>query len=94
MMTGAAQAAYGNSEKVKVYFQLFHGLTVELALSVVAITLGTLLFVFRRPLRVWLGGILPNASFNALYRWTLTAIDKGAYWSTRVQAGGCARIWW
>lgn len=87
LMTGAAQAAYGNSEKVKVYFQLFHGLTVELALSVVAITLGTLLFVFRRPLRVWLGGILPNASFNALYRWTLTAIDKGAYWSTRVQAG-------
>ena len=87
LMTGAAQAAFGDSEKVKVYFQLFHGLTVELMLSIVAITLGTLFFVFRRSIRAWMDKILPNASFNWLYRWVLAAIDKLAYWSTRVQRG-------
>ncbi len=87
LMTGAAQAAYGDSEKVKVYFQLFHGLTVELMLSMVAITLGTLIFVFRRPIRAWMDKILPNASFNWLYRWVLVAIDKLAFWATRVQKG-------
>lgn len=87
LLTGAAQDAFGGSEKIKVYFQLFHGLTVELMLSIVAITLGTLIFVFRKPIRNWMDKILPNASFNALYRWVLAGIDKGAFWATRVQQG-------
>ncbi|MFO7678497.1 MAG: hydrogen gas-evolving membrane-bound hydrogenase subunit E [Chloroflexota bacterium] len=86
-MAGAAQAAFGDSQSVKVNFQLFHGLTVELLLSVVAITLGTVIFVFRRPIRARMGLILPHAGFNALYRWVLATIDKGAYAATRVQQG-------
>jgi NADH:ubiquinone oxidoreductase subunit 5 (subunit L)/multisubunit Na+/H+ antiporter MnhA subunit/multisubunit Na+/H+ antiporter MnhB subunit len=87
LLTGAAQAAYGGNETIKVYFKLFHGLTVELMLSLVAISLGTLIFIFRRRVREWMAGILPNASLNALYVWLLAAIDKSAYWATRVQQG-------
>jgi NADH:ubiquinone oxidoreductase subunit 5 (subunit L)/multisubunit Na+/H+ antiporter MnhA subunit len=85
LLSGAAQDAFG--EPVKVYFVLFHGLTVELLLSIAAITLGTLLFVFRSPIRSWQQQLLPELSFNALYRWVVEAIDRAAYYATRVQQG-------
>jgi NADH:ubiquinone oxidoreductase subunit 5 (subunit L)/multisubunit Na+/H+ antiporter MnhA subunit/multisubunit Na+/H+ antiporter MnhB subunit len=85
LLSGAAQDAFG--EPVKVSFVLFHGLTVELLLSIVAITLGTLLFVFRGPIRAWQQQLLPELSFNALYRWVLKTIDRAAFWATRLQQG-------
>jgi multicomponent K+:H+ antiporter subunit A len=85
LLSGAAQDAFG--EPVKVSFVLFHGLTVELLLSLVAITLGTLMFIFRHQIRAWQQQLLPNLSFNALYRWVLSAIDRAAYAATRLQQG-------
>ncbi len=84
-LAGAATAAFGDS--VKVTTTLFHGLTVELALSIVAISLGTLIFVFRDRVRAWQGRILPAATFNKLYSWVLAGIDKGGFIATRVQQG-------
>jgi multicomponent K+:H+ antiporter subunit A len=85
LLSGAAQDAFG--ESVKVSFVLFHGLTVELLLSAVAITLGLLMFIFRYPIRAWQQQFLPGLSFNALYRWVLKAIDRLAYLATRLQQG-------
>jgi NADH:ubiquinone oxidoreductase subunit 5 (subunit L)/multisubunit Na+/H+ antiporter MnhA subunit len=85
LLSGAAQAAYG--ETVKVSFILFHGLTVELFLSIVAISLGTLLFIFRHQVRAWQGRMLPNLSLNAVYHWLLSNIDRSAAWATRLQQG-------
>ena len=92
LLSGAAQAAFG--DKVKVSFVLFHGLTVELALSIVAISLGILLFVFRHRVRAWMedwGGYKPaslnNLSLNAIYQWLLDAIDRAAELATRLQQG-------
>ncbi|MFN2180960.1 MAG: hydrogen gas-evolving membrane-bound hydrogenase subunit E [Candidatus Promineifilaceae bacterium] len=85
LLSGAAQDAFG--EAVKVSFVLWHGLTVELLLSIVAITLGAVMFVFRQPIRAWQQALLPDLSFNALYRWVLEGIDKAAYWATRLQQG-------
>ena len=85
LLSGAAQDAYG--APVKVSFVLFHGLTVELLLSIIAITLGTLIFIFRKPIRAWQTQFLPNLTFNALYRWALAAIDRAAAAATRLQQG-------
>ncbi|MFN2135013.1 MAG: hydrogen gas-evolving membrane-bound hydrogenase subunit E [Candidatus Promineifilaceae bacterium] len=85
LLSGAAQDAFG--EPVKVSFVLWHGLTVELLLSAVAITLGVVLFIFRDRVRAWQQGLLPDLSFNALYRWVLAGIDRAAYWATRLQQG-------
>ena len=63
-----------------VSFILFHGLTVELALSIVAISLGLLIFVFRHRVRTWQDRLLPNLSLNAVYRWLLGTIDRAAEW--------------
>jgi multicomponent K+:H+ antiporter subunit A len=85
LLSGAAEDAFG--EAVKVSFVLFHGLTVELLLSAVAITLGTVIFVFRRPIRAWQDQVLPNLTFNALYRWVLAAIDRAAAAAVSLQQG-------
>jgi multicomponent K+:H+ antiporter subunit A len=85
LLSGAAQAAYGDA--VKVSFVLFHGLTVELLLSMVAISLGTLLFVFRDQVRAWQARRLPNLSLNAAYRRLLNGVDRSATWATRLQQG-------
>ena len=84
-LAGAAAAAFG--AKVKVSTVLFHGLTVELLLSLVAISLGMVIFLRRHQVRAWLAVILPQLSFNSLYAWVLAAIDKGGYWATRLQQG-------
>jgi multicomponent K+:H+ antiporter subunit A len=85
LLSGAAQDAFG--ETVKVTFVLFHGLTVELLLSLVAISLGALIFFFRRPIRAWQDQFLPRLTFNTLYEWVATILDRAAYWATRLQQG-------
>ena len=71
---GAAQAAFGDS--VKVSFVLFHGLTVELALSIAAISLGSALFIFRHLVRAWQDRLAPGLTLNRAYRWLLAALDR------------------
>ncbi|MEZ4517492.1 MAG: hydrogen gas-evolving membrane-bound hydrogenase subunit E [Chloroflexota bacterium] len=81
----AASAAYGDT--VKVTLALWHGINVPLMLSLVAISLGTVIFLFRNPIRAWQQRTLPNLSFNAVYQWILAAIDRAAYLATRLQVG-------
>lgn len=85
LLAGAAAAAFG--DKVKVSTVLFHGLTVELMLSLIAISLGFVLFYFRHPIRAWQQALLPSLSFEAAYRGYLALIDKGSYYATRLQHG-------
>lgn len=85
LLAGAAAAAFG--DKVKVSTVLFHGLTVELMLSIIAISLGFVLFYFRHPIRAWQQALLPAVSFEAAYRGYLALIDKGSYYATRLQYG-------
>jgi NADH:ubiquinone oxidoreductase subunit 5 (subunit L)/multisubunit Na+/H+ antiporter MnhA subunit/multisubunit Na+/H+ antiporter MnhB subunit len=85
LLAGAAAAAFG--DKVKVSTVLFHGLTVELMLSIIAISLGFILFYFRHPVRAWQKALLPSLSFEAAYRGYLALIDKGSYYATRLQHG-------
>lgn len=84
-LAAAAGAAFGDT--VKVSLALWTGINVPLLLSVVAVTLGTVIFYFRAPIRRWQQGFAPNLSFNALYAWVLQAIDRGAYVVTRLQSG-------
>jgi NADH:ubiquinone oxidoreductase subunit 5 (subunit L)/multisubunit Na+/H+ antiporter MnhA subunit/multisubunit Na+/H+ antiporter MnhB subunit len=85
LLSGAAAAAFGG--KVKVSTVLFHGLTVELALSIVAISTGTVLFLYRDRVRAWQQGLLPNLTANALYVGLLAGIDRAAHAATRLQQG-------
>lgn len=84
-LANAAGDAYGDS--VKVSLALWTGLNVPLLLSIVAITLGSAIFFFRRPVRAWQMRIAPRLSFNAVYDWLLRGIDAAAALSTRVQQG-------
>ncbi|HRQ41414.1 MAG TPA: proton-conducting transporter membrane subunit [Chloroflexota bacterium] len=84
-LTGAAAAAFGS--KVKVSLALFHGLNVPLLLSIVAITLGSIIWYFRWPVRAWQGRVAESVSFNRLYDGVMAALDKGGYVATRLQQG-------
>ena len=84
-LAGAASAAFG--QEVKVSFQLFHGLNVPLFLSIVAVTLGFILFIFRARVRAFQAELWPGLSFNTLYAWVLAGIDRLAYGATRLQQG-------
>jgi NADH:ubiquinone oxidoreductase subunit 5 (subunit L)/multisubunit Na+/H+ antiporter MnhA subunit/multisubunit Na+/H+ antiporter MnhB subunit len=82
---GAASAAFGDT--VKVSTALFHGFTLELALSIVAITLGVAIFLVRQRVRAVQDRIAPNLTFERLYQGTLATLDLGSYWATRLQTG-------
>ena len=84
-LAAAASAAYG--EQVKVSLELFHGINGPLILSLIAITLGTVLFIARKPVRALLLGISEDLSINSVYDAALAGIDKLAYFATRAQAG-------
>ncbi len=84
-LAAAAGAAYG--DKVKVSLALWTGINVPLLLSGVAITLGLVIFYFRKPIRGWMQGFAPNLTFNALYGWVLGGMDWAAYQATRLQGG-------
>jgi multicomponent K+:H+ antiporter subunit A len=80
----AAAASYG--DKVKVSFALWTGLNIPLALSVIAISLGVVLFWQRQRLIAWQRS-LPPISFNQLYSGVMNGIDRLAKTATRTQTG-------
>lgn len=84
-LAGAATAAYGDT--VKVSLELWHGINVPLLLSIVAVTLGSIIFYFRRPIRARMDRLLPELSFNAVYHGVLTGIDRSSAFATRLQSG-------
>lgn len=81
----AAAASYG--DKVKVSLALWTGLNVPLLLSVVAVSLGVLIFVGRDRVRAALlrGG--ERWSWQRVYEGGLAGVDRLATWATRLQSG-------
>ena len=84
-LAGAATASYGDT--VKVSLEMWHGINIPLLLSIAAISLGSVIFYFRRPVRAFQTRLLPHLGFNALYQGTLTAIFRAARLATRLQGG-------
>lgn len=84
-LADAAAASYG--AKVKVSLALWTGINVPLLLSVVAVTLGSLLFWQLARVRPILSALLPGLSANAVYDAALKLIDHGARASTLLQRG-------
>lgn len=89
-LADAAKAAYG--EKVKVSLALWTGINVPLLLSIIAITLGSLLFWQRARIRAWMMGFLPNLTANAFFDGTLSSLDSLSQLATSLQ-GGKLRIY-
>ncbi len=81
----AAENAYG--AKVKVSLALWTGLNVPLLLSIVAISLGLLIFFFRGQVRAAMQRTGDRWGFQQLYLATLAGIDRLAGWATRLQGG-------
>ena len=84
-IANAAGAAYGG--KVKVSLALWAGLTVPLMLSIVAVTIGSLIFIFRSRVRKIQEQIFPELSINRFHERVLTAIDLCANLVIRLQSG-------
>jgi len=84
-LADAAKAAYG--DKVKVSLALWTGINVPLILSVVAISLGSLIFWQRERIRAWMMSFLPNVTANALFNRTISGLDALARTATRLQGG-------
>ncbi len=84
-LASAAAAAFG--DKVKVSLALWTGFNLPLFLSIMAISLGTLLFWRRAQVRGWQNSVPDGLSFNGVYRGVLASLDSGAYWATRLQGG-------
>ena len=84
-LADAAKAAYG--DKVKVSLALWTGINVPLILSIVAISLGSLIFWQRTRIRVWMMGFLPNVTANALFNGTMSGLDSLARMATSLQGG-------
>jgi multicomponent K+:H+ antiporter subunit A len=81
----AAGAAYGGT--VKVSLALWTGINTPLILSVIAITLGIVIFIARKGVRSALFALDERLSVNRVYDGVLAGIDKLAFWVTRTQAG-------
>ena len=84
-LADAATAAYG--AKVKVSLAIWTGLSVPLLLSILAVGLGSLLFINRKRLREIQSQFWGTITWNALYDGFLTLIDRGAFFVTRTQTG-------
>ena len=85
LLAEAATAAFG--EKVKVSLALWSGLNVELGLSILAIGLGTTIFLYRQRLLSFMRVFIPNLSLNGIYSAGSHAIDSIAALTTRLQKG-------
>jgi len=81
----AAKAAYG--DKVKVSLALWTGINVPLILSIVAVTLGSLIFWQRERIRPAMMGFLPNFSANALFSGTVSGLGWLSKAATSLQLG-------
>jgi multicomponent K+:H+ antiporter subunit A len=84
-LADAAAEVYG--AKVKVSLALWTGITVPLLLSVVAVSLGTGLFLARHRVRALQMRIDQRWSINTLYAGLLSLIDRAAALATRLQSG-------
>lgn len=85
LLASAAGAAFG--DKVKVSLALWTGINIPLALSVVAVSSGALLYWQRDRLREWQSRLDLGWSFNRAFEGLLALIDRGAYVATRLQYG-------
>lgn len=85
LLAKAAAAAFGG--EVKVSLALWTGLNVPLLLSIVAISLGGILFYFRHPVRQWQNQFMPTLDLNRGFAATLNGIDWLADKVTRLQNG-------
>ena len=85
LLANAAGAAYGS--KVKVYLALWTGLNIPLFLSAVAISIGVVIFIYRRRITEWMQGITFIPTLNALFTWLIQSIDRIAAAATRLQHG-------
>ncbi len=85
-LADAAAEVYG--AKVKVSLAIWTGITVPLLLSVVAVSLGTGLFLARHRILTLQTRIGEQWSANTLYTWLLDLIDRAAGLATRLQSGG------
>ena len=88
-LANAAAAAYGGP--VKVSLALWGGITPPLVLSVVAVSLGLLVWAFRWRVRAWQNRVPERISFNLLYIGTLRLLERAAYLATRTQSGQLRR---
>jgi multicomponent K+:H+ antiporter subunit A len=84
-LASAATAAFGSP--VQVSLKLWTGLNVPFVLSVVAISLGFVIFLLREQIRGLQNQILPALDTNRVYDWVLETIDKGGQSATRLQTG-------
>jgi multicomponent K+:H+ antiporter subunit A len=84
-LANAAGVAYGGP--VKVSLALWTGINVPLLLSIVAVSLGTGIFVLRGRVRALQIHVSERFSFNVLYTGVLNLIDRGAWLATRLQGG-------
>jgi NADH:ubiquinone oxidoreductase subunit 5 (subunit L)/multisubunit Na+/H+ antiporter MnhA subunit len=85
----AASAAYGGT--VKVSLALWGGITPPLILSVVAVSLGMVIWAFRSQVRAWQNRVSEQISFNLLYTGTLRLLDRAGSVAIRTQSGQLRR---
>lgn len=85
LLANAAQNAYGDT--VKVSFALWTGLTIELVLSILAVSLGITIFMVRRPIRALMSRLLPAVTINWIYDGSLKFIDQTAALVLGLQSG-------
>jgi multicomponent K+:H+ antiporter subunit A len=84
-LADAAAEVFG--AEVKVSLALWTGINVPLLLSMVAVSLGTVLFLARHRLRALQMRIDERWSFDTLYAGLLQFIDRAAGLATRLQSG-------
>ena len=85
LLANAAGAAYGAS--VKVSLALWTGLNIPLLLSMIAISLGTVIFIYRRRITVWMQSVSSLPTLNDLFTRLIQGIDILAAGATRLQHG-------
>lgn len=88
-VAAAATAAYG--EAVKVSLAIWAGVTVPFVLSVVAVSLGGLIWLVRHPVRRRQAALWPWFSFDGVYDKVLQGLMGAARLSTRLQMGQLRR---
>jgi len=85
LLAQAAQTGYG--EKVKVSFAIWTGINVPLVLSVIAVSIGIALLVWRDRLAVVQRSFFAWVSLNHSYNRLIGGLDRAAFRATRLQSG-------
>jgi len=85
LLANAAGAAYG--AEVKVSLALWTGLNVPLLLSMIAISIGTVIFIYRQRITAWMQSVWTLPTLNDLFNGLIQGIDKLAAGATRLQHG-------